>query len=374
MTQDDMRQTDSLETPELETPEPLAGELFAGYDAFLRDIKGRVLAARTRAAFAVNAELVLLYWTVGREISQRMQEYGWGSKVVDRLAGDLRREFPDMKGFSLRNLRYMRSFAEAWPDGPILQEPLARLTWYHNITLLEKLPSPDVRLWYARQAAEHGWSRNVLVHQIESNLYARLGKATTNFERALPAPQSDLANQILKDPYNFEFLELRKDAAERDLERELINHIRKFLLELGAGFSFMGSQYHLEFDGEDYYLDLLFYHVRLRCYVVIELKTGKFLPEYAGKMNFYLNVVDGLLRHPDDAPSIGLILCKEKKALSVEYALRGSSTPIGVSEYLITERLPDELRASLPTAEQLEAEFTGSEELEPTRDQPVIDD
>ena len=201
-----------------------------------------------------------------------------------------------------------------------------------------------------------------------------MGKATTNFERALPAPQSDLANQILKDPYNFEFLELRKDAAERDLERELINHIRKFLLELGAGFSFMGSQYHLEFDGEDYYLDLLFYHVRLRCYVVIELKTGKFLPEYAGKMNFYLNVVDGLLRHPDDAPSIGLILCKEKKALSVEYALRGSSTPIGVSEYLITERLPDELRASLPTAEQLEAEFTGSEELEPTRDQPVIDD
>ena len=186
MPQNDMRQTDSLEMPKLGTPEPPAGELFAGYDAFLRDVKGRVQAARTRAALAVNAELVLLYWTVGREISQRMQEHGWGGKVVDRLAGDLRREFPDMKGFSLRNLRYMRSFAEAWPDGPILQAPLAKLTWYHNITLLEKLPSPDVRLWYAGQAAEHGWSRNVLVHQIESDLYARLGKVTTNFK--LPSP------------------------------------------------------------------------------------------------------------------------------------------------------------------------------------------
>ncbi len=361
MTQNDMEHTGRSETP--------VGEVFAGYDAFLRDIKGRVQAARVRAAFAVNAELVSLYWTVGREISERMRKHGWGSKVVDRLADDLRREFPDMKGFSLRNLRYMRSFAEAWPDEPILQAPLAKLTWYHNIALLEKLPYPDVRLWYARQAVEHGWSRNVLVHQIESDLHARLGKATTNFERALPAPQSDLARQVLKDPYNFEFLELRKDAEERDLERGLINHIRKFLLELGAGFSFMGSQYHLEFDGEDYYLDLLFYHVKLRCYVVIELKTGKFLPEYAGKMNFYLNVVDDVLRHPDDAPSIGLILCKEKKALSVEYALRGSSTPIGVSEYQVseyqvTERLPDKLRASLPTVEQLEAEFADSEERE----------
>ncbi len=342
-------------------------EAFAGYDSFLRDIKGQVQAARTRAVLAVNVELVLLYWTIGREISLRMQEHGWGGKVVDRLAGDLHREFPGVTGFSLRNLRYMRAFAEAWPDETILQVVLAKLTWYHNIALLEKLPSSDVRLWYARQAVEHGWSRAVLVHQIESDLYARLGKAVTNFERALPGPQSDLARQILKDPYNFEFLNLRQNAEERDLERGLIDHIRKFLLELGAGFSFMGSQYHLEFDGEDYYLDLLFYHVKLRCYVVIELKTGKFLPEYAGKMNFYLNVVDDLLRHPDDAPSIGLILCKEKKALSVEYALRGSNTPIGVSEYQvgehqITERLPDNLKSSLPTSSQLEAEFAGGED------------
>jgi len=343
-------------------------ETYAGYAAFLSDIKNQVLAARTRAAFAVNAELVLLYWTIGREISLRMQEHGWGSKVVDQLASDLRREFPEMKGFSLRNLRYMRSFAEAWPDQLILQAPLAKLTWYHNIALIEKLPDPDVRLWYARHAVEHGWSRNVLVHQIESNLYSRQGKAITNFERTLPAPQSDLAAQMLKDPYNFEFLELPKDAEERDLERGLIDHIRTFLLELGAGFSFMGSQYHLEFDDEDYYLDLLFYHVKLRCYVVIELKTGKFLPEYAGKMNFYLNVVDDVLRHRDDAPSIGLILCKQKKSLSVEYTLRGHTAPIGVSEYQVseyqvTEQLPDILKSSLPTAQQLEAELIGEAEV-----------
>ena len=356
-----------------------ASEPFTGYNAFLSDIKERIQGARTRAAFAVNAELVLLYWTIGREISQRMQEHSWGSKVVDQLAGDLRRAFPEMKGLSLRNLRYMRSFAEAWPDASILQAALAKLTWYHNIALLEKLASSDIRLWYARHAVEHGWSRNVLVHQIESNLYARLGKATTNFERTLPAPQSDLANQILKDPYNFEFLELHRDAEERDLERGLLNQIRKFLLELGAGFAFMGSQYHLEFDGEDYYLDLLFYHVKLRCYVVIELKTGKFLPEYAGKMNFYLNVVDDVLRHPEDAPSIGLILCKQKKALSVEYALRGSSTPIGVSEYQtgtyqtgeyqITANLPADLQSSLPTAEQLVAELSGNDETNPSSEE-----
>jgi len=242
------QQVKPTQTDREQTDKSASLEAFAGYDAFLRDIKGRVQAARTRVAFAVNAELVLLYWTLGHEISVRMGEHGWSSKVVDRLAGDLRWEFPDMKGFSMRNLRYMRSFAEAWPDEPILQVPLAKLTWYHNIALIAKLPSPDARLWYAQQAIEHGWSRNVLVHQIESNLYARMGKAITNFERALPAPQSDLAHQILKDPYNFVFLELHKDAEERDLERGLINHIRKFLLELGTGFAFMGSQYHLEFD------------------------------------------------------------------------------------------------------------------------------
>ena len=293
----------------------------AGYEEFLRDIKTRVQSAQTRAALAVNSELVLLYWSIGRDILTRQQEQGWGAKVIERLSSDLRREFPTSSGFSTRNLKYMRAFAEAWPGEPIVQAALAQtsnlqqdaakmssaqpsnepplivqqlvaqLPWGHNVRLLDYLHTPEERLWYAQQAIENGWSRNVLVHQVESKLYARQGKAVTNFDRALPAPQSDLANQLLKDPYNFDFLTLGRDAEERDLERGLLVHIRKFLLELGAGFVFLGSQYHLEFDEEDYFLDLLFYHVKLRCYVVIELKSGKFQPEYAGKMNFYLAVL-----------------------------------------------------------------------------------
>jgi len=337
-------------------------ETFAGYDELLRDIKMRVQTARTRAAIAVNTELILLYWSIGRDLSQRMKN-GWGAKVVDQLAGDLRREFPDMQGFSLRNLRYMRSFAEAWPDELILQQLVAKLPWGHNVRLLDYLKTSAEREWYARSAVEYGWSRNVLVHHIETRLYERQGQATTNFERSLPPPQSDLARQLLKDPYNFEFLTLQQDAEEREIEKGLVTHIQKFLLELGAGFAFMGRQYHLEVGGEDFFIDLLFYHVRLRCYVVIELKAGKFKPEYAGKMNFYLAAVDDMLRHPDDAPSIGLILCKQKgHKLMAEYALRNMSTPIGVSEYQITESLPDTLKSSLPTVEQLEQELAGVEE------------
>ena len=337
---------------------------FPGYDKLLRALKVRISTARTQAALAVNRELVLLYWQIGTDISQQMREQGWGAKFIDQIAGDLRREFPDIKGFSPRNLRYMRSFAEAWTEEPILQQVVAKLPWGHNVRLLDYLDTVEERLWYARQAIEYGWSRNVLVHQIESKLYQRQGKAITNFERALPPPQSDLAHQLLKDPYNFEFLTLQQDAQERLLEKGLIDHIRQFLLELGTGFAFLGSQYHLEFDEEDYFLDLLFYHVKLRCYIILDLKSGKFKPEYAGKMNFYLAVVDELLRHPQDNPSIGLILCKQKKAMTVEYALRNTATPIGVSEYLITEALPAELQASLPTVEQLEAELANREEDE----------
>lgn len=332
-------------------------EEFAGYEELLHELKEQVQIAQVRAALAVNSELVLLYGRIGARISQRIRENRWGAKVVDQLSADLRRAFPGTQGFSPRNLRYMRSFAEAWGDETILQQVAAKIPWFHNCILLDKVKDDAERLWYAQHTVEHGWSRNVLVHQIESNLYARQGKAITNFERALPSPQSDLARQLLKDPYNFDFLTLQKDAEERELERGLIDHIRKFLLELGAGFAFLGSQYHLEFDDEDYYLDLLFYHVKLRCYVIIELKNGKFLPEYAGKMNFYLNVVDDVLRHPDDAPSIGLILCKEKKALAVEYALRGTRTPIGVSQYQFTEKLPEALKSSIPTPEQFSAEL-----------------
>ena len=327
-----------------------------GYEAFLQDIKARVRSARVRAALAVNRELVSLYWDIGRDILQRQKQQGWGTGAIEQLAVDLRHEFPDMAGFSSRNLWRMRAFAQAYSE-EILPQAVAEIPWGHNIVLLEKSKDVEQRLWYARATIEHGWSRNVLVHQIESKLFERQGQAVTNFERALPTPQSDLARELLKDPYNFEFLTLQQDAVERDLEKGLIDHIRKFLLELGAGFSFMGSQYHLEVGDEDFFLDLLFYHVKLRCYVVIDLKSGKFKPEYAGKMNFYLAVVDDMLRHPDDAPSIGLILCKEKNQVVAEYAIRNMTAPIGVSAYQITEALPDTLKGSLPTVQELEAEF-----------------
>jgi len=280
--------------------------------------------------------------------------------VIDRLAQDLRREFPDMKGFSARNLKYMRAFAEAYPDKEFVQQPVAQIPWGHNVRTLDYVKDPAERIWYIRQTIEHGWSRNVLVHQIESGLYHRKGKAITNFDRTLPAPQSDLAREVLKDPYVFDFLGLTEDIRERELERQLIARIRDFLLELGVGFAFVGSQVHLEVGGEDFYLDLLFYHLKLRCYVVIELKTGEFKPEYAGKMNFYLSAVDDLFRHPDDRPSIGIILCKSKNKVIVEYALRDTTKPIGVSSYRLTRALPEELKESLPSVEELERELEGT--------------
>lgn len=242
-----------------------------------------------------------------------------------------------------------------------MPQVVAQIPWFHNVVLIEKLKAPDERLWYAQKTVEYGWSRNVLVHQIESGLYRRQGAAVSNFHATLPAPQSDLAHQLLKDPYAFDFLMLTGDAQERELERGLVEHIQKFLLELGMGFAFVGRQHHLEVGGEDFYLDLLFYHLQLRRYVVIDLKAEKFKPEFAGKMNFYLAVVDDLRRHPDDQPSIGLIICKEKNRVIVEYALRGTGTPIGVSEYVITENLPDSFKGTLPSAEQIEAEFADSQ-------------
>jgi predicted nuclease of restriction endonuclease-like (RecB) superfamily len=329
----------------------------AGYGPLLEDLKARIRLAQIRAALSVNRELVLLYWSIGQRILEAQKAEGWGAKVIDRLAADLRSAFPDMKGLSRSNLLYMRAFAEAWTDESIVQQVVGQIPWGHNVSLLDKLKSTEGRLWYARAAVEHGWSRNVLVIQIESRLHDRQGKAFTNFERALPPPQSDLARQLLKDPYNFEFLALDGDAAERELEKGLLEHIRKFLLELGAGFAFVGNQYHLEVGGDDYYIDLLFYHLKLRCYVVIELKTGKFKPEYAGKMNFYLAVVDDKLRHPDDAPSIGIILCKDKNQVAAEYALRGVGTPVGVAEFRVTETLPETLQGVLPTAEEFQKEL-----------------
>jgi len=251
----------------------------------------------------------------------------------------------------------MRAFAEAWPDEAIVQAVLAQITWYHNIAILEKLTTSGDRVWYARATIHHGWSRNVLVHQIEAGRLRRQGKAVANFDRTLPAPQSDLAWDITKDPYNFDFLTLGDDAHERDLERGLLDHLRRFLLELGVGFAFVGSQYRLTIGNEDFFIDLLFYHLKLRAFVVVDLKMKAFEPEFAGKMNFYLSAVNDLLRHPDDQPSIGIILCKTRDRFIAEYALRDINKSIGISEYRLAESLPEKLNGSLPTIEELESEL-----------------
>jgi predicted nuclease of restriction endonuclease-like (RecB) superfamily len=329
------------------------------YQDLLARLKSQIRTAQVRAAMAVNQELVLLYWGIGKEILSRQNEEGWGTKVVERLAHDLHVEFPDMGGLSPRNLKYMRAFAEAWP---IVQQPVAQLPWGHNVRLLDHVKDSGERLWYAEQTIQNGWSRNVLVLQIESGLYRRQGKAVTNFQTTLPQPQSDLARQLIKDPYNFDFLTLSSEAQERDLERGLLEHLRRFLIELGTGFAFVGSQVPLEVGGEDFKLDLLFYHLKLRCFCVIELKMTPFKPEYAGKMNFYLSAVDDLLRHPDDQPSIGLILCKTKNRIIAEYALRNTATPIGISEFRHLEKLPEQLKGTLPTIEEIEAELGKPEE------------
>jgi predicted nuclease of restriction endonuclease-like (RecB) superfamily len=339
------------------------------YAQFLADLKSRIQAAQLRASLAVNHELVLLYWQMGRDILERQRRESWGAKVIDRLAADLKRAFPDMKGFSPRNLKYMRRFAEVWPEEAFVQQVAAQLPWFHNCIVLDKLSGPDERVWYSRAAIEHGWSRAILVHQIESGLQRRQGKAIANFDLTLPSPQSELARDIIKDPYNFDFLTLGQDAHERDLEHGLLDHLRQFLLELGVGFAFVGSQYRLTVGNQDFYIDLLFYHLKLRAYVVVDLKMKAFEPEFAGKMNFYLSAVNDLLRHPDDQPSIGIILCKTRERFVAEYALRDIHKPIGISEYRIAESLPEKLKGSLPTIEELENELGAASEGEPQTDE-----
>jgi predicted nuclease of restriction endonuclease-like (RecB) superfamily len=330
-----------------------------GYEKLLGEIKERIRSAQLRVAVAVSHELVVLYWHIGCDILTRQEQEGWGTKIIDRLAMDLRRAYPEMTGLSPRNLKYMRAFAEAWPEELIVQQVAAQIPWFHNCVLLDKVKDARERAWYIRKTIENGWSRNVLVHWIESDLYERQGKARTNFDKTLPPPQSDLARETLKDPYNLEFLTLAGDAEERALHKGLLEHIQQFLIELGAGFAFVGQQYPLEVGGEDFFVDLLFYQLKLRCYIVIDLKTTGFKPEYAGKMNFYLSAVDDLLRHPDDRPSIGIILCKAKNRVVVEYALRDLAKPVGVSSYItkLVESLPPSLRGSLPSPKELEAEL-----------------
>jgi predicted nuclease of restriction endonuclease-like (RecB) superfamily len=325
------------------------------YPEFLKTLKARIQQSQTRAALAVSQELIGLYWEIGRDLETAITSQNWGAKVLEHLALDLQASFPGVEGFSRANLYRMRAFYQAYPDETeFVAQAVRQLPWGHNIVLLQKLKNPEQRLWYAQQTLRQGWSRNVLTMQIDSKLFERQGKVESNFARTLPPPQSDLAQQILKDPFNFDFLTLGKDAHERELEKGLLAHLRAFILELGTGFALVGNQYHLDIAGKDYYLDLLFYHLKLRCFVVIDLKMGEFKPEYAGKMNFYLAAVDDLLRHSGDNPSIGLILCRDKDNLTIEYALRNVSTPIGISEFTLTEALPKELATDLPTVEQLE--------------------
>ena len=301
----------------------------------------------------MNADLLLLYHSIGCIINDHKS---WGNKFIDNLATDIKMSFPESKGYSVRNLKYMAKFAEAYPDREFVQQVVAQIPWGHNIILMDKVSNPDERVWYIQKAIENSWSRNVLVHQIESGLYKRQVSAekVSNFEHRLPSTQSELAVQTMKDPYVFDFIPFREDMLERDIEQALVRDITKLLLELGTGFAFVGNQYHLNVGGDDFYIDLLFYNLNLRCYVVIELKTGDFKPEYAGQLNFYLSAVDGILKKEHDNPSIGLLLCKSKNNLVAEYSLKDISKPIGVSEYKVTSNLPDDLEDQLPSIEDIQ--------------------
>lgn len=384
-----------------------------GFPKLLEEIKARIRQAQTRAMQAVNAELVQVYWDIGRMIDERQQQEGWGAGVIPRLARELRNDMPEVKGFSERNIGRMIAFFREYtrpsdflpravaklraseeepeparlPSNPIMPPVVAKLgevktvlqataespaslfwavPWAHHILLMEKVKELPARLWYMQQTLANGWSRNVLLTMIQTEAHRRQGRAVTNFERLLPPPQSDLARQTLKDPYIFDFLTLEQPFHERELELGLLRHLERFLLELGQGFAFVGRQLYLQVGDRDFHIDLLFYHLKLRCFVVIDLKAGEFQPEYAGKMNFYLSVVDDQHRHESDAPSIGLILCQDRNHIVAEYALRGVSKPIGVSEYELTRALPPGLQSALPTVEEIEAELTVSETLQLT--------
>lgn len=323
------------------------------YLSIVESIKKEIRTAQYRATVRVNRELLMLYHSIGDIINKHKT---WGNKFIENLAADIKLSFPDATGYSVRNLKYMSKFFSRFPNQEIVQAALAQITWYHHIALMDKVKRPEEHIWYAKQAAENGWSRNVLVHQIESGLYQRqvLTEKISNFENRLPSPQSELATQTMKDPYIFDFIPFKSDMVERDIEKALVKDVTKLLLELGTGFAFLGNQYHLNVGGDDFYIDLLFYNLNLRCYVVIELKTGKFKPEYAGQLNFYLSAVDGILKKEQDNPSIGLLLCKSKNDLVAEYSLKDMSKPIGVSSYRVTSDLPKELEHQFPSLEDIQ--------------------
>lgn len=333
------------------------------YSIVLDNLKTRIQTERLRVTLSANAAMVLLYWDIGQVILERQNKQGWGARVIDRLSFDLRTAFPEMTGFSPRNLKYMRKFAQSWPDREIVQRTVAQIPWRSNMTLLDKLQDTDTRLWYAKETIVNGWSRDILALQIESSLHHRQGKAANNFELALPPADSDMASQAFKDPYLFDFLGTADLCKEREVEQALIDHVQRFLLEMGTGFAFVGRQILLEVGDRDFRLDLLFYHLKLRCFVVVELKAVPFDPAFTGTLNLYLSAVDDLLRHHDDKPTIGLLLCKSKDKMVVEYALDGYSRPMGVAQWetSLQESLPEEFKSSLPTIEQIESELKDTE-------------
>lgn len=322
------------------------------YLGVVKEIKERIERARHNVALSANKELILMYYEIGKIINSHKT---WGNKFIDNLAKDIKLAYPDSTGYSVRNLKYMAKFAAEYSDEQFVQAVLAQITWYHNIALLDKVNNTEVAIWYANKTIENGWSRNILVHQIESKLYERQAIATkvNNFDKLLPASQSELALQTMKDPYVFDFIPFKEDMLERDIENALIKQVTSFLLELGTGFAFLGNQYRLNVGGDDFYIDLLFYNLNLRCYVAIELKTGDFKPEYAGKLNFYLSAVDNQLKKDGDNPTIGLILCKSKNNLVAEYSLKDMSKPMGVSEYKLSGELPERLKNELPSIEDI---------------------
>jgi predicted nuclease of restriction endonuclease-like (RecB) superfamily len=350
------------------------------YKNWLIELKSKIRSAQLKAAATVNSAMVQFYWELGKMISEKQKETQWGNNFIVQLSKDLQTEFPDMKGFSVSNLKYCRQFCQFYepiivqqpvelllkpstieksqqPVGFFGQHLVAQIPWGHNILIFSKSRDIKEAEFYLQQSIENGWSRDVLALQIKSGLYNRLGKAVTNFKATLPAPQSDLAQQTLKDPYLFDFLTMSQPYHEKDIEQQLVKHITRFLLELGKGFAFIGQQYHITVGESDYYIDLLFYHVKLRCYVVIELKNTKFIPEYAGKLNFYLSAVDSLIISEADNPTIGILLCRDKNNFETEFALRDIHKPMGVSEFELTGILPENLKSSLPTVEEIENEL-----------------
>lgn len=331
----------------------------SNYNTFINQIKSEIKTSQDNAVLSVNKELLFLYWRIGNKLNESIKDASWGSKIIPMLSKGIKSSFPDLKGFSERNLKYMRKFAEEYSEFEFVQQVVAQLTWSHNLVLLDRIKDRDKREWYMQKCIENKWSRNALVHQIESGLYLRqeIVDKTTNYDVTLLKPNSEIAVNALKDPYIFDFIAFEENMKERDIEKQLVKKITSFLLELGAGFAFIGNQYHLQVGDDDFYIDLLFYHIKLKSYVVIELKTGKFRAEYAGKLNFYLSAVDDLVKGEDDNPSIGIILCKEKNKLVAEYALKDMTKPMGVSEYKLLEKVPEGLKSSLPTIEELEKEL-----------------